>query len=435
LTGIKNLKMEKKFSMVNAIASVVILVLFMILPASCKKEKSSPITPAPVIHLFSPANAAKDSLVVIAGDHFSTNAAENLVTFNGVAASVVTTTATSITVKVPLHAKDGKLTVKVGNQIVTSSDDFRYIYTATTFAGSGIYGFRDGDNADARFASAFGIGMDSAGNIIVADGGNNRVRKITPAGIVSTIAGDGSIGNRNGAAGQAQFNYPRGVAIDAAGNIFVADAGNNLIRKITPAGVVSTFAGDGTNGFADGESDKAKFSFPVELTIDAAGIVYVTDGSNGSVRKITPAGVVSTLGAGSFGFPEGITIDKAGNLFIADAADHKIFKMTPAGVLTFVAGTGIIGLKDGPGTEATFTNPEGIAVDAAGNLYVGDLSNAAVRKITPNGIVSTIAGGARGFAEGIGPVAKFLEPSGITADKAGNVFVTDVGNARIRKLQ
>ncbi|NIJ55513.1 NHL repeat-containing protein [Dyadobacter arcticus] len=308
-------------------------------------------------------------------------------------------------------------------------------YTVSTLAGNGTYGFADGAGKDAAFRSAFGLTSDAAGNIYVADGGNNRVRKITPAGIVTTVAGDGTIGSRNGPGENAQFNYPHGLVVDKAGNIYVADAGNNMIRKITPDGVVSTFAGSGVEGLKNGIGAAAAFSFPADIILDPQGNFYISDGSNRCIRKITPDGFVSTFATG-FGFPEGLEMDKAGNIYVADAGGFVIRKITPEGTVSIFAGSeSEIWYVDGKGAVARFHNPEGIAIDNDGNLYVGDL-NAAIRKITPDGIVSTIAGnGTKGFVDGPAMDARFHEPSGVAIDPAGNIYVADVLNSRIRKIK
>lgn len=415
---------------INALAFL--LSLAFVFTISCDK---GPEMQPPAINSFSPAAAAKDSLVVIEGANFSAVIAQNRVTINDIDATVVAATPMQITIKVPVHAGDGKIKVRVGNNTAVSPEDFQYLFTVSTLAGNGEIGSDDGPDTTARFFGAFGLTTDAAGNIIVADAANNKIRKITPAGLVSTIAGDGSLGSANGAANTAQFNFPRGVATDKDGNIFVADAGNNLVRKITPAGVVSTVAGDGTDGFADGPNLAAKFSFPVDLLVDAGGTIFVTDGNNGRIRKITPQGMVSTVGNQFPGFPEGIEMDKDGNLYIANVATHLIQKMTPQGVLSTVAGTGAPGLTNGPATVARFVNPEGLAIDANGNLYVGDLGNSMVRKITTTGEVSSFAGSVRGFANGLAAMARFNEPSGITVDKSGTIYVADVNNLRIRKIE
>ncbi|MDR2208343.1 MAG: hypothetical protein LBE22_05150 [Azoarcus sp.] len=210
--------------------------------------------------------------------------------------------------------------------------------------------------------------------------------------MVSTFAG-GEQGFADGKGGDAKFNRPVGIASDAAGNLYVADTENHRIRKITPAGEVSTLAGD-EEGFADGIGSDAKFSFPI-----------------------------------------GIASDAAGNLYVADVVDHRIRKITPAGVVSTLAGGDEEGFADGIGSDAKFLGPIGIASDATGNLYVAEFGNHRIRKITPAGEVSTLAGGERGFADGIGSDANFNRPSGIVSDAAGNLYVADSWNDRIRKIE
>jgi len=310
--------------------------------------------------------------------------------------------------------------------------------TVSTIAGTGAAGFADGVGEEAQFNFPSGIAFDAAGNLYVADGQNHRIRKVTPAGVVSTIAGS-TQGFADGAGSEAQFAVPRGgIAFDAAGNLYVADLGNHRIRKITPEGMVSTFADDLPG-------DPMGLYHPSGIAIDVAGNLYVT--SDSRILKITPAGEVSIFagrtsdagftngvgGSARFYFPDGIAIDAAGNLYVADTWNNRIRKVTPEGVVSTVAG-GAQGFVDGAAAEARFNRPEGIAIDAAGNLYVADTNNNRIRKITPEGVVSTIAGSTSGFADGAGTAARFSRPSRIAIDAAGNLYVTDQSNHRIRKI-
>jgi sugar lactone lactonase YvrE len=328
------------------------------------------------------------------------------------------------------HDGDGNVTVKCFRRLVT------------TLAGSDL-GFVDGTGAAARFNGPFGVAVDAAGNLYVADAGNHRIRKISPAGAVSTLAGS-TQGFADGVGTAAQFNFPRGVAVDAAGTVYVADNANHRIRKITPAGAVTTLAGS-TNGFADGTGAAARFNSPSGVAVDAAGNVYVADLNNHRIRKISPAGAVTTLAGSTQGFadgvgtaaqfngPLGVVVDAAGNVYVADNANHRIRKITPAGAVTTLAGS-TNGFADGTGAAARFNGPSGVAVDAAGNLYVADAGNHRIRKISPAGAVSTLAGSTQGFAGGVGTAAQFSFPRGVAVDAAGTVYVADNANHRIRKI-
>jgi sugar lactone lactonase YvrE len=282
------------------------------------------------------------------------------------------------------------------------------------------------------FYSPTGLALDAAGNIYVADYGNNLIRKITPAGIVSTFAGSGVQGSVNATGLLASFNQPKGVAVDASGNVYVADSGSSLIRKITSAGVVTTFAG----------TDSTFFS-PSGIAVDAANNVYVADTGNDLIRKITPAGTVSIL-AGTpstgvsnsvFDNPTGLAVDATGNVFVANYLDNVISEINPAGIVTTFAGSGQQGANNGPDTAATFYFPNNVAVDANSNVYVADGVNNLIRKITPAGVVSTLAGsGAAGAADSTGIAASFNGPTGVAVDAVGNVYVADSNNNLIRKI-
>ncbi|MEZ0184731.1 hypothetical protein AB9T89_21000, partial [Flavobacterium oncorhynchi] len=310
--------------------------------------------------------------------------------------------------------------------------------TVTTLSGN-----TDGTGSQAQFYSPFGIAMDTSGNIYVADTGNNAIRKITPAGAVKTLAG-GTNGFADGIGIAAQFNTPLGVAVDASDNVYVADFGNNAIRKITPAGAVTTLAGS-TAGFADGLGTAAEFNFPEGIAVDASGNVYVADTYNNKIRKITPAGEVTTLAGSTAGFadglgtaakfssPYGVAVDALGNLYVADLGNNKIRKITPVGEVTTLAG-GTIGFADGAGNAAQFKDPYGVAVDPLGNVYVADTSNNKIRKITPGGEVTTLAGSSSGYADDTAAQAQFNIPTGVTVDVSGNIYVADSGNDKIRKI-
>jgi len=268
--------------------------------------------------------------------------------------------------------------------------------TVTTVAGDQVLGYRDGAALSAEFYAPVGQAVDAQGNVYVADFGNNVIRKITPGGVVSTYAGTGVAGYKNGAATAASltstsdslcmFNNPQGVAVDAAGNVYVADRGNNAIREILTTGRVKTIAGNKVKGFIDATGGSAFFNNPSGVAVDANGVVYVTDQGNSSLRKISTSGVVTTMvgnpiQSSLLNFPSAITIDKQGNLFILDEAGRVLEFMQP-NVLYFIAGkANSPGLVDGVGAAARFNNPQGITIDGNGNIYVADQNNNCIRKI------------------------------------------------------
>ncbi|MEP6610313.1 MAG: hypothetical protein ABJA76_00460 [Mucilaginibacter sp.] len=292
------------------------------------------------------------------------------------------------------------------------------------------------------FFSPAGVAVDGSGNIYVADYGNNLIRKITASGVVSTLAGSGNQGSINAGGVLASFNQPTGIAVDAGGNVFVGDAGNEIIRKITPDGSTTTFAGSDSTGTTDGPAATASFFHPEGITLDAAGNIYVADAGNNLIRKVS-GGNVSTIAGNKFGAtpdntfsnPTGVAIDAGGNIYTANFLANNILKINSAGAVSVFAGSGNIGPANGVGTAASFYFPNSIAVDAAGNLFVSDGVNDLIRKITPDGTVSTLAGsGVAGAADGTGTAASFNGPAGLAVDAAGNVYVADANNNRIRKI-
>lgn len=420
--------------------------------ASCSKKNN--VSPsAPFVSSFTPSSGIKGSLVEISGAHFGASAVGDMVTFNGIAATVVSASDTNLVVTVPAGAGVGKIRVQTVNGADSSAGDFIYIPIVSTLAGDGKIGFKDGADSTAEFSNNIGIAVDASGNLYVGDFGNQRVRKITPEGIVGTLAGDGSPGFVNAAGASSEFNGPAGVAADAAGNVYVADYSNNRIRKITAGGAVSTLAGNGTSGFSGdgGPATAAAFHSPVGVAADASGNIYVADINNLRIRKITSAGIVSTLAgngnpgfsgdggpgtAAEFKYPYGIAADAAGNLYVGDEENNRIRKITPAGVVSTFAGDGNAGYINATGAAAEFNTPTGIAVDASGNVYVADRGNNRIRKITPTGVVSTLAGNGTGaFKDGIGTDAEFNGPIGVAVDASGTVYVSDNNGNRIRKIQ
>lgn len=332
-------------------------------------------------------------------------------------------------------------------------------------AGSlGGFGNLDGTGAQARFFGPSGVAAASDGSVYVADHAGVSVRRISPQGTVSTLAGHlNDAGSTDGPGAEARFGAPAGVAMDAAGNVYVADEAGPTIRKITPTGMVSTLAGmPGVAGFQDGVGTSARFRSPSAVAVDGEGNVYVADSGNHAIRKVSPGGTVTTLaGQGSCGAedgmaagarfcdPQGIAVDGAGNLYVADYWNHTVRKIDATSMVTTLAGQAGAGFfpVDGVGTGARLTFPAGIAVDADGNVWVADsdLSTTfgydppprrTLRRISPTGVVTTVAGLPHqdGHADGYGAVARFNSPRGLTVDPAGNLFIADRWNQTIRRM-
>ena len=325
------------------------------------------------------------------------------------------------------------------------------LYFGTLAGLAGSSGSTDGTGSAARFYYPHGIAVDTAGNVFVGDTVNNTIRKVTSAGVVTTLAGSaGSYGSTDATGSTARFYNPYGVAVDTAGNVFVADYNNHTIRKVTSAGVVTTLAGTaGSFGSTDATGSAARFKNPVGVTVDTGGNIFVTDQKNHTIRKVTSAGVVTTLAGtvGSFGStdatgsaakfyePFGVTVDTAGNIFVADSLNLTIRKVTSAGVVTTLAGlAGSSGSTDATGSAARFSYPFGVAVDTVGNVFVADRNNRTIRKVTSAGVVTTEAGlaGTSGSNNGLGSAARFNFPGGLTVDSSGNVFVADSYASTIR---
>jgi len=328
------------------------------------------------------------------------------------------------------------------------------VYAWRNFVGQpGGRGSADGIGTEARFSEPSGVAVDDAGNVYVADLDNFIIRKVTSAGVVTTLAGSpGVMGSVDGTGSAAQFTFLEFVAVDSAGNVYVSDYAKNTIRKVTSAGVVTTLAGKaGTSGTNDGTGSAARFKSPLGVAVDGAGNVYVADAGNRTIRKVTSDGVVTTLagwpgssgtndGVGSgarFNYPQGVAVDSMGNVYVADFFNHTIRKVTSEGVVTTLAGLGgVSGTANGTGSMARFKYPFAVALDSGGNVIVADAENHTIRKVTSGGVVTTLAGlaGAQGTNNGTGSAARFKQPSGVAVDGAGNVFVGDYGNHTVRKV-
>ncbi len=343
----------------------------------------------------------------------------------------------------------GTLTV---NGVSGTMNGYLYRLGATNSGGTTLSSNVTLTVAPPPFPGPAGIAVDGSGDLFVSDVSNNTVQFVTPAGVVSLLAGAaGQQGSADGSYDTALFRQPRAVALDQAENLYVADTGNSLIRKITPAGVVSVLAGsDSTQGYVDNTGTAAVFNSPRALTVDGQGNVYVADTGNSAIRRIAPDGTVTTIaGSGTkggtdgkgmlaaFNQPAGIVLDTTGNLYVADTINDTIRKVAPDGtVTTWVGVLGVAGYEDGAGSAALFNQPTGLAIDHSGNIYVADTGNEVIRKVAPDGTVQSLAGlpTVAGLLDGTGTGVLFNQPEYLAVDANGNVYVTDNGNAAIRKI-
>jgi len=331
-----------------------------------------------------------------------------------------------------------------------------------TVAGDGVPGYSGDDRAAsaARLNYPYGVAVDQARSVYIADRSNQRVRKISPEGIITTVAGNGTYeySGDGGPARSATLANPVGVAVDAAGNVWIADNMNNRIRKVTPDGMISTVAGASHFGGDGGPGTSASLESPGSVALDASGNLYIADEGNGRIRKLTPSGTITTVaGTGKYlydgetkqtpyaalAYPRSVVADAAGNLYFIDASNNadnsRVRKLSPSGQITAVAGNGTVGYSgDGKAAVgAQLRRPQGLALDRLGNLYIADSGNNVVRKVTPDGTISTCAGtGTPGYSgEGqLATVAKLDNPAALATDAVGNLYIADFNNSRVRML-
>lgn len=386
---------------------------------------TGPTAPAvPTISSAAPDSGVYNTVVTITGTNFSTTTSQDVVSFNGAAAVVSAATATQLTVTVPKGAGTGAIRLVIGANTATGPT-FTYLYTyaVSTLTATG-------------FNDPFGIAVDTAGNIIVADDGNNQIKMVTPAGAVTTVAGSGTPGFMNGAAAAAKFLDPPSVAVDPMDNILVGDAFNYKVREIS-SGTVSTLAGT-TSGHMDGSVATAQFFSPAFLTVDASGNVFVCDAYY--VRKVS-GGTVSTLFNGMTYSTQlnsftGVAVTTGDTLVLLDNDGWNVYELSPAGVFTVLAGSGAPAYQDGPAAKASFVYASAVAIDARGDILVVDEASQRIRMISPAGIVSTIAGsGTAADKDGNGTAASFNNPHGIAVDKkSGAIYVLEPMSNLIRKI-
>jgi len=336
---------------------------------------------------------------------------------------------------------DGELTPSDAISIMSISLGRNTIFqaatpsTVSTVAGTSQAGFGD-QPGRIRFASPSGVAVDGMNNVFVADRNNRRIRVITPDGDVKTLAGSGAVGLADGAGDAAQFTQPTSIAVSPAGDVYVIDT--NRLRRVSPDGTVTTLAG-GDPGFADGVGTAAKFNDPRGIAVDSLGYIFIADTGNNRIRRVTPSGQVDTYAGAALGSllvqPTGVAVDQDGYVYVADAGANRIRRVGPDGLIVTLAGGPDRSNQDGIGLAAKFNLPQAIAIDSAKNLFIIDTGNYTVREMLPNGQVSTIAGkGNVAFADGLALNAGIGLSRGIAVDSSGNVFIADETNNRVRRL-
>jgi sugar lactone lactonase YvrE len=373
------------------------------------------------------------------------------VLINGKKLTVISSNDSQIIATIPVLAGTGNVSIHTpGGDYTGPLFKYDTLVLITTLAGSGTPGFTNGTGLAASFNLPKGIAIDKAGNLFVADYLNAAIRKITPNGMVTTFAG-GTRGYLDSTGIFAQFGYISGIAFDSQGFLFVADPDNNRIRKISPAGTVTTVAGTGGYFLHDGPAlTTATFAQPYGVTVDPFGIIYVADQQNNEIRMIANGMVSSIAGGGynqwaykdgpgplaRFTSPSDITVSPwSGNIYVTEYDNYTVRKITPGFVVSTLAGSSTTGYANGPGPNAMFAGPRCIAVaNKYDMLYVADAGNGNIRKIDSSGNVSLFAGWGIGDADGPYPVGSFRSPYGIAIDTAGNLYVTDPLNQKIRKV-
>jgi sugar lactone lactonase YvrE len=443
----------------KTIKALALSCIFLGLLATACIKSAIPIPPPPPsltsssvsITGISPVSGPAGIPDTVSGRGFSSAVALDSVYFNGKSARIVSASTTQLIVVVPPGVTTGDVTVSIGGQAATGPL-FTVGTDTTTYVNDTAYIVSTLTSGSLSVPS--NVVLDASGNLFVVDYGHNLIRKVTPAGVLTTFAGSGQEASVDGNGTNASFFNPQNIAIDPSGNLYVVQPDYANIRKITPTGDVSTFAGGPTTGYVNATGTAALFYNPNSIVGDPQGNLYLFDGGNFYIRKITSAAVVSTfVGSGVIGITDGtgsaaslataygMCLDGAGNLYMADGMYNIIRKVTPAGVVTTIAGVADPDHfydVDGIGTQAKFAGPAGIAADKYGNLYVSDwaVNGATIRKITPAGVVTTIAGvpGVQGSADGPAHQATFQDPSSLVVAPSGVIYVCDEGAGSIRVL-
>ena len=352
-----------------------------------------------------------------------------------------------------------KLCFLMGIVAVCSSPAFTQGVITTAAGGSWIFRGDGQPAVNAPLGSLQGVAVDANGNVYAADVGNDIVVRITPDGILTVVAGNGIAGysgDGGPATGASLFFFNAGnIALDAAGNLYVADKEGARVRKVNSSGIITTVAGNSIQGYSGdgGPATRASLRGPNGLAVDRAGNLYIVDSDNHRIRKVTPGGIITTFAgngtgalagdggpstAASLRFPIGLALDAAGSLYVADSSNHRVRKIGTDGIINTLAGsTSGFGGDGGPATTAKLTLPRGVAVDGLGNVYIADSDNHRIRRVSSTGIITTVAGtGTPDFSGDGGPalLATLYQPFAVAADTSGNLYIADTVNYRVRKV-
>ena len=317
-----------------------------------------------------------------------------------------------------------------------------------TLAGNGVQGFLDGYSSYSYFNNPTDVCADFNGSVYVADSQNHRIRKVNTTGYVSTFAGNGDVGYMDGNSTEAMFNLPMGIAIDTNGTLYVADSGSSTIRMISKDGTVTTLAGkNGTAGYLDGPTSIATFTSPRGIAVGQNGDVFVSDNAEHRIRKISGGMVTTIAGNGTRGYfdglgtssmfdsPAGLDVDSSGSIYVADVENNRIRRISAAGQVTTFAGGLEASLVSGTNDVARFNGPTGLVLDKNGNLIVADSKNNVIRNLTSAGVYVAAGNSNASYANGFGPNARFRVPSGVASSKTGGqIYIADSGNHRIRQI-